>query len=273
MRRRAKLLEDVMELAGRLPWMLSLALAALLYVVLHILAGMAPAPLPKADALGAFALHQFARTIAAIAQYALPSLFLVGALASYLRRRHSQTLLANAAADPTGSINNLSWRDFERLVGTSFEREGFAVTHRGGAGADGGVDLVLAKGRETTLVQCKQWRAQKVGVTTVRELYGIMAAQGAVHGIVVSAGEFTQDAREFVRGRNIELVTGGALAAILGYTGGDKAGPGPVATPNCPKCGSRMVERVARKGSSAGQAFWGCEAFPRCRVTLPLTVK
>ena len=42
----------------------------------------------------------------------------------------------------------------------------------GGQGADGGIDLVLRKGSERFLVQCKQWRAYKVGVNVVRELYG-----------------------------------------------------------------------------------------------------
>jgi len=31
-----------------------------------------------------------------------------------------------------------------------------------------------------------------------------------------------------------------------------------------------MLERVARQGSKAGQRFWGCETFPRCRTTLPM---
>src|SRR5690625_10174 len=35
----------------------------------------------------------------------------------------------------------------------------------------------------------------------------------------------------------------------------------------CPKCGSRMVERVAKKGSNKGANFLGCESFPKCRFT------
>jgi hypothetical protein len=42
-----------------------------------------------------------------------------------------------------------------------------------------------------------------------------MAATGAARGIVVSAGDFTPDARDFARGRNIDLVNGRVLAAIL----------------------------------------------------------
>ncbi len=33
----------------------------------------------------------------------------------------------------------------------------------------------------------------------------------------------------------------------------------------CPKCGSAMVRRVAKRGENAGNEFWGCSAFPKCR--------
>lgn len=33
----------------------------------------------------------------------------------------------------------------------------------------------------------------------------------------------------------------------------------------CPKCGSTMVLRTAKKGVHAGETFWGCSDFPHCR--------
>lgn len=33
----------------------------------------------------------------------------------------------------------------------------------------------------------------------------------------------------------------------------------------CPKCGGRMILRIARKGANAGNQFYGCENFPKCR--------
>jgi len=41
------------------------------------------------------------------------------------------------------------------------------------SGADGGIDLRLKKDGERFLVQCKHWRAQRVPVEVVRELYGV----------------------------------------------------------------------------------------------------
>ncbi|MFT7561023.1 MAG: restriction system protein [Flavobacteriales bacterium] len=33
----------------------------------------------------------------------------------------------------------------------------------------------------------------------------------------------------------------------------------------CPKCGSEMVIRKTKKGANAGNTFWGCSTFPKCR--------
>lgn len=43
-------------------------------------------------------------------------------------------------------------------------------------------------------------------------------------------------------------------------------------TPQCSKCGVPMVKRVARRGSTPGQSFWGCINYPRCQEMLPNTV-
>ncbi|MBM7072908.1 NERD domain-containing protein [Shewanella sp. 202IG2-18] len=38
-----------------------------------------------------------------------------------------------------------------------------------------------------------------------------------------------------------------------------------VSTKTCSKCGSEMVRRKANKGMNAGNEFWGCASFPKCR--------
>lgn len=34
----------------------------------------------------------------------------------------------------------------------------------------------------------------------------------------------------------------------------------------CPKCGSLLVIRTVKSGAKAGQQFWGCSSFPKCRL-------
>ena len=113
------------------------------------------------------------------------------------RRRARQNLVTDVAqSKATDVLDGMSWREFELLVGEGFRLRGYQVVETGGGGADGGVDLVLTKpgknGGEKFLVQCKQWRAFKVGVDVVRELYGVMAARGATGGFVVTSGRFTE---------------------------------------------------------------------------------
>ncbi len=177
-----------------------------------------------------------------------------------------------------GSIRSIAWREFEELVGEAYRRKGYRVTETGGGGADGGVDLILRKNGEHLLVQCKNWRMDKVGVKVVRELYGVVAAEGATGGIVICSGAFTQEARDFARGKPIELVEGTALARMVEEVKKKPSSiidinpilPGTRRTVNkCPLCGGEMVLKTARRGPKAGEDFWSCSAFPKCRGKKP----
>lgn len=40
---------------------------------------------------------------------------------------------------------------------------------------------------------------------------------------------------------------------------------GDTQSPACPKCSASMVRRRTKSGTRAGQTFWGCSTFPKCR--------
>jgi restriction system protein len=287
-RRRKNEIEDLIDLASILPWWLGLAIAVLSYLLLHPLAETpVPTPTNPGDIAGPITV-QVIRTGALIGQYLLPIIFVFSAGASALKAYRNKKLLSEAK-EIAGSADlvDLSWEDFEHLVGEAFRECGFSVSETA-LGPDGGVDLELHKDGELHLVQCKRWRARKVGVEIVRELYGVMSARGAVGGYVVSSGTFSQDARNFAKGRNIELWDGSKLKAIIRQ---ERTPPQPRPypaqtdvsspsnrgqgvendTPSCPQCGATMVLRTAKRGVNTGQQFWGCSAFPRCRGTKPLS--
>lgn len=279
-RRKQSLIDDVVDLATRIPWWVSLLLAAVLYIVLHAFAARPLPSLSQPGQIGGAAVSAAGQAIAGVLQYVLPLAFVVGAGASIWRRRERRQLAANVAATTkAGALDGITWQQFEQLVSEHFRLQGFTVVESGGGGPDGGVDLVLARGGEKHLVQCKQWRAQRVGVDVVRELYGVMAAKGAAGGFVVSSGRFTPDAEAFAQGRNISLVGGQQLHALLRKAHGldpvapSGRGEGQVATPAtpaCPVCGNTMVKRTARVGTKAGRSFWGCSGYPQCRGTRPV---
>lgn len=152
--------------------------------------------------------------------------------------------------------------EFDQLLTTAFRRWGFAVAEK--RGADAPIDYVLRRGKETFLVHCKEMLAKSVCVPPVQAFYEAMSALGAAGGYVLTTGAFTSDADAFARERNIILLDGARLSDMLRKARG---GPGR-GEPNCPQCGRRMVKRLGKQGTYAGQVIWGCSRFPECRGLL-----
>ncbi|MEJ2715066.1 MAG: NERD domain-containing protein [Acidihalobacter sp.] len=50
-----------------------------------------------------------------------------------------------------------------------------------------------------------------------------------------------------------------------------KARSDPSAERRCPKCGSPMIVRTAKKGAHAGKQFWACSDYPTCRTVQNIT--
>lgn len=275
-------LEDWLDLIAMLPWWAGVVLALVSYVFLHQLAKPTPIHNLQPGQMAAVAIGSVITGLASIAQFFIPIVCLLGALGSFLRRQRRQTLVANVSQSKSAdALDGMSWREFEMLVGEAFRLQGYRVAETGGAGPDGGIDLVLSKGSEKFLVQCKQWKAFKVSVTVVRELYGVMAAKGAAGGFVVTSGMFTEDAAAFAAGRNITLIDGPRLHGLLaqakaarrivnepsGRDFEEPVQPLSSALPACPACGAAMKKRVAKRGGNTGGEFWGCTQYPVCKGT------
>jgi restriction system protein len=281
--------EDLMDLVARLPWWAGVVLALVSYLLLHGVASQSVVAATQPGQMGAMLTQTLWKTLATFGQYLLPVICLGGAGVSAWRRKERKNLVTDVAqSKATDALDGMGWREFEMLVGEGFRLQGYRVVETGGGGADGGVDLVLTRpvknGDEKFLVQCKQWRAFKVGVDVVRELYGVMAARGATGGFVVTSGRFTEDAISFASGRNVTLVDGPKLHGLLrqAKAGVDRSPARPAAVPavqpaaapmpasSCPLCSKSMVRRTAKRGANAGGEFWGCTGYPACRGTRPI---
>lgn len=275
-RRRQNIVEILVEATSKFPWWVGVALAIAAYIWLHDVASTEVTIVARPGQMGQSAVRVILTSLATLGQYVLPFAFLVGAGLSAYGRYKRRALHEQVAASPERSVlDDMTWQQFEALVGEAFRRKGYAVTETGGGGADGGIDLILKRDGETFLVQCKQWKAYKVGVSIVRELYGVMAAKGAAGGFVVTSGAFTEEARAFAVGRNIHLMDRRALHALIrgvsapGKTAAIASGGGAASTPACPVCRSAMVKRTAKRGTNSGNAFWGCSQYPACKGTRP----
>jgi restriction system protein len=273
-------------LAG-MPWWVGPACAAFLYVSFRFIFPAILRSNSKADDLlaGPFGAI-LVPLLQELAPFAALFVLVVWGGAELQKRRKRRRLDRQTGLE---SVRDLPWAEFEELVAEAYRREGYSVEHTGGAAPDGGVDVVLRRNGQTTLVQCKHWKTWTVGVKIVRELRGVMASENADYGIVVTSGTFTSEARVFAQENRISLVDGKELIALVRSVQKKRAPssafattaavsrptrPEPVpavsqVTPTCPRCGSLMVHRIAKRGSSAGSPFWGCSRYPGCPGTRP----
>jgi len=170
-------------------------------------------------------------------------------------------------------LRALDWFQFESAMGVLFGHVGHRVRRTGGANPDGGIDLELTRGAERIAVQCKHWQAGEVGVKVVREFMGAMVAAGITQGILIGSAGFTGPARELAAQQRIELLDERDVARRIQSAGGwwDPLFRSAFVSPPklCPKCGSPLVERVAKRGPGIGRAFYGCSRYPRCTQTMP----
>lgn len=268
-RRRNGLLDDV----AAMPWPVGLGVGVGGYLVI---AHLAPAWFARGDGIWMRALASLASMFSLFGWLFLGACALA-AFVSWLRARRTRELLDTRRG--LDDIAALGWRDFERLVGEAYRRKGYTVEETGLGGADGGIDLVLRRDGKRILVQCKQWRREKVPVNVVREMYGLLAHHRANAVHIAALGGFTPDAARFATGKPIELVDGATLLAMIREAQAARwvepqhtaqvepvllASTETAARPDCPRCGAKMVIRNTRR---EGKFFWGCSDFPRCRAT------
>jgi len=282
MPRRKNDLPDVLqEIFLILPWWVGPPVAAAAFIGGKVAgAALASSDSPIAKPLGGL--------VATLSPFAAIFVGIIW-IAALLQKGYRRWLLSSQAG--IQSVRQLSWQDFELLVGEALRRDGYAVEEKGGGGADGGVDLIARRHGETMLVQCKHWRSWDVGVRVVREVFGVMTADAATSAMIVTTGRFSGPARAFAEGKPLRLLDGEALASFVASVQaphGSRAGSAGVAPPNdvptarsrppastsgaqpCPRCGAPMIVRTARKGANAGERFLGCSTYPRCKGTRDL---
>jgi len=98
-------------------------------------------------------------------------------------------------------LRDLSPRRFEEIVAGLLSKQGYSVELTPPT-QDGGFDMFAARkdelGRFLFLVECKRYTPpNKVGVSIVRSLHGVVQQKQANAGIVVTSSFFTRGAKEF----------------------------------------------------------------------------
>lgn len=206
-------------------------------------------------------------------------IFIVAGIAGWTERKKRTALLAKTTS--LEKLRALSWREFEKLVGEAYRKEGYSVCDGPGNAADGGIDLdTRSPTGERVLIQCKHWKSHKIGVPVVREMLGILTREKADRVVIIVTGGFTKEAVEWAKGQPIELVDGFTLIERLKSLDHAPAESNAVEedastrsapdVESCPQCGGSLVIRTAKRGAHVGKQFMGCTAYPACRFTKSL---
>lgn len=134
----------------------------------------------------------------------------------------------------TSDLRRLDADEFEWLIHELFEREGYQVTKVGSQSAgDGNIDLIMERGSERVIVQCKRWQSRYVDPAEIQRFAGTYAARGNVSGrVFVTLSDYTAGAREAARRAGITLVDGRELIDRIEKVRRIEA---------CPVCGTGMV--------------------------------
>ena len=152
-------------------------------------------------------VYQLLSMLLGYGKYVAVAICFIAAVVSFFRGRSRKRLLnkAKRSDNLAHALSQMSWREFEFLIGQMFRERGYSVAEGKGSN-DGGIDLTLFKDGRTLLVQCKHWKSSRVGVTVVRELLGVMTVRKAHHGLVICSGGYTKEAYAFAKQANISLM-------------------------------------------------------------------
>jgi restriction system protein len=286
-RRKKTPIEDVIYLASMLPWWGGLTLSLVSFLILSYISNLEVSQIKDVSQMGDFVVKQMVITFAMFGQIILPFVFIIAAIASFIKQKKGEKLFSKVekfqeskiiekSEKVANPLDHMSWKDFEMIISQFFRQRGFSVVYNVNSGRDGGIDLRIKKNGKTTLVQCKHWKSRKVGVHIVREQLGIQFSNLADSSIIVTSGAFTVEAINFAKENNISLIGGAKLLQLISKTQIRESNTQieepkernisiPIET--CPLCSSKMVLRIAKKGRNVGTKFWGCSLFPKCKHT------
>lgn len=286
------------------PWWLCFLLAALSFLFFDWLGGLRPDPRMARSDMAGYSLLSLLRGLAFVGKYLISALFVFAGIVSFTIHQTSGDSRSPSRNGPAWSgssgsasydrhspdrcpdvptvrwnidlIRALEWKRFELLCAGYFEELEFrAETVR--AGPDGGVDVRLftsSSRHPAILVQCKAWRIVPVGVAIVREMLGVMTAEGVKEGVIATSGTFTSEAKGFAMGKEITLIDGDDFLRKLLELPPDRQRnllefitKGDWWTPTCPSCGIG-TQMVLRRPKRPGNPFWGCSSYPKCLSTM-----
>ncbi len=127
-----------------------------------------------------------------------------------------------------GLITKLDEPKFERMLRALYTTRGYMIEEPGEHQEDPGYDFILSRAKERILVRTRDWVEDKVPLSTLKKVWNAKRPVKANGIIIVTNGAFAEDALEWGRRQNVEMLTGKDIeAAVLAeVSGGQEGGTG-----------------------------------------------
>jgi restriction system protein len=134
------------------------------------------------------------------------------AIALYVGYRQLRSVSPGQVDERLQAVRDMSWDQFSAVIVNAYRRQGYTVAPAKKAA----YDFTLTKQGRVTLLQCRRWKVNQLGVGPLEELASAIAGADAYNAICITAGNLSPQAREFADNKPITLVTGAALAVLVG---------------------------------------------------------
>jgi len=111
-------------------------------------------------------------------------------------------------------LEKVNGKEFEKITAAIFEKLGYKTKVVGGPG-DKGIDVIAEKEGKRSYIQCK--KMEKVSPHAIRDFYGAIVdnLREGEKGFFVTIGEFTEEGKDFAKGKPIELIDGLKLEKLF----------------------------------------------------------
>ncbi len=133
----------------------------------------------------------------------------VGTMAAWRQRSAPKPALVEQTLQRCASM---SWTEFSAWVESVYLQQGYVVNRLDGSG---GVDFLLERNGDKTVLSCKRWKAASHGAAVLTDLLAQRQVHKAQHCIYLSLSPVSEAAVRLAQEQGVLLVSGKELAVLF----------------------------------------------------------
>ena len=196
---------SIIDFLAQIPWWISVSLSASFYLLLKF-------AVPYFEAQSSL-VNEVHVSLGPVFAPVVALAFLAPVTFSLLKSTRKKKL--HALKEEIQAIQQLSWHQFRDMVAEAYRHSGYTIMENSTFTTDPNVDLVMRKGANLYLVQCRYWQNRKLGIREVKNLFFHMHEKQASGVMLLTTGIFTNQARHYAAGKPINLLDGIELVDLL----------------------------------------------------------